>query len=230
MIEHKLVLWGHSLQDYQEMLALDQADLAKRIVDCGAGAASFNADMQQLGHTVISCDDIYNKSPEEMTDYIHQQFSTMLQQMRDHQDQFVWQNVSSFDDLVKRRRAGIERFLDDYALGKQQQRYQATSISAMPFKHFEFDLAVCSYYLYSLHDDQDADFHINATMEMCRIAKEVHIFPLIDSAGEISPLVGPVMLALQQNNYGVEIREVPFRLQKQGNAMMRVWALQCEMQ
>ncbi len=184
--------------------------------------------MKQLGHTVISCDDIYNKSPTEMSDYLHQQFAAMLQQMQEHRDQFVWQNVSSFDELVKRRRAGIERFLDDYALGKKEQRYQAEPITAMPFKHFEFDLAVCSHHLYSFHDDQDADFHIKATLEMCRIAKEVRIFPLIDSAGDISPLVGPVMLALQQNNFGVEIREVPYRLQKHGNAMMRVWALQCE--
>ena len=65
--------------------------------------------------------------------------------------------------------------------------------------------------------------------ELARVAKEVRIFPLIDRHGQPSPFLGPVLLGLQEGNYGVEVKEVPYHLQPKGNAMLRVWAQQCQL-
>ena len=97
----------------------------------------------------------------------------------------------------------------------------------MPFADFTFDFALSSHYLFADLDDQDVDFHLQAIRELARVAKEVRIFPLIDRHGQPSPFLGPVLLGLQQEGYGVEVREVKYYLQPKGNAMLRVWAQQC---
>lgn len=68
-------------------------------------------------------------------------------------------------------------------------------------------------------------------IEMARVAEEVRVFPLIDNrTGELSPLVGPVLVALQAQHFSVEVLEVPYKFQKNGNAMLKARSLTCEMQ
>jgi hypothetical protein len=98
----------------------------------------------------------------------------------------------------------------------------------LPFDDFTFDLALCSYYLFT-PVIADADRHLNVIRELARVAKEVRIFPLIDSQGVLSPLLGPVLLGLQQENYGVEVRDVTSSNDLKKNAMLRVWAQLCHM-
>lgn len=97
----------------------------------------------------------------------------------------------------------------------------------LPFSDFTFDLALCPDYLFTDEENQSIDFHLKQIFELARVAKEVRIFPLSDSQGLPSPLLGPVLLALQQENYGIEIRDVTTLLHPKGSAMLRVWAQQC---
>lgn len=99
----------------------------------------------------------------------------------------------------------------------------------MPFDNFSFDFALSSHYLFADLDDQDVEFHLKVIKELARVAKEVRIFPLIDRHNQPSPFLGPVLLGLQQENFGAEVREVAYHLQPSGNAMLRVWAQQCEL-
>jgi len=63
--------------------------------------------------------------------------------------------------------------------------------------------------------------------EMCRVAKETRIFPLSNAYGEISDLLGPVMLQLQIAHYGVELKQVAYEFQRGSNAMLRIWPTAC---
>ena len=68
-------------------------------------------------------------------------------------------------------------------------------------------------------------------LEMARVAEEVRVFPLIDNrTGELSPLVGPVLMALQAQNFAVEVLEVPYKFQKNGNAMLKARTLICDVE
>ena len=96
----------------------------------------------------------------------------------------------------------------------------------LPFVDFTFELALCSYYLFTPVVD-DVDRHLKVIRELARVAKEVRIFPLIDAQGVLSPLLGPVLLGLQQENYGVEVRDVTSSNDFKKNAMLRVWAQLC---
>ena len=49
----QVVPWGRSLAEYRAMFALSEADLQRRILGCGDGPASFNAEMTAAGRLRI---------------------------------------------------------------------------------------------------------------------------------------------------------------------------------
>ena len=90
-----------------------------------------------------------------------------------------------------------------------------------------FDLALCPDYLFTDENNQSIAFHLQQIIELARVAKDVRIFPLTDSQGLPSPLLGPVLLALQHDNYGIEVRDVTTLEHPKGGVMLHVWAQQC---
>ncbi len=96
----------------------------------------------------------------------------------------------------------------------------------LPFVDFTFDLALSAHYLFNHPVDDDIELHFRVLRELARVAKEVRIYPL-EQAGQLSPLVGPVLLELQHDNFGVEVRQVGSGSQSSSNVMLRIWAQQC---
>ncbi|QLH43354.1 MAG: hypothetical protein HWD59_11995 [Coxiellaceae bacterium] len=117
-------------------------------------------------------------------------------------------------------------FIADYPVGQQEGRYLAGSLPTLPFTERDFELALCAYLLFA-NSRLSLAFHLAAIKEMCRVAEEVRIYPLIDEKGEPAATLAPVMLALQQENYGVAVKEVAYELQRGGNAMLCIWAQEC---
>lgn len=97
----------------------------------------------------------------------------------------------------------------------------------LPFADFSFDLVLSAHYLFSTSNDQDAELHLRVLRELARVGKEVRVYPL-EVLGQISPMLGPVLLGLQHDNFGVEVRQVDYPSQSGGNAMLRVSAQQCQ--
>jgi len=58
--------WGRSFDEYRRMFALTEADLDLRIVGCGDGPASFNAEATRRGAAVVSCDPLYRYDVEQI--------------------------------------------------------------------------------------------------------------------------------------------------------------------
>jgi hypothetical protein len=56
---NKIVPWGRSLEEYTQMFDLKASDLGQRILDSAAGPSSFNAEMHDMGLSIVSCDPIY---------------------------------------------------------------------------------------------------------------------------------------------------------------------------
>jgi hypothetical protein len=66
-------------------------------------------------------------------------------------------------------------------------------------------------------------------MEMCRVAKQVRIFPLLNISGEPSPFVEPVTEELEKQGYTVLLKQVPYEFQKGGNQLLQVRAREWEL-
>jgi hypothetical protein len=58
--------------------------------------------------------------------------------------------------------------------------------------------------------------------ELCRVATEVRIFPLLALGGELSPFVAGCVQSLREAGHHVSIEKVPYEFQRGGNEMMRI--------
>lgn len=222
-----LVLWGHHIHDYQQMFALSEKDLNGSILEYGGGPSAVNAEMHAQGKSCISCDPLFTLDKATLTSKTVLVFADMVDKVRAGYAKFTFSSVEGLDALIKQRQEGMRLFFNDYSQGKEEKRYLPLQQVKLPFADFSFDLALCSHYLFGDLENVDEAFHVKVLMELARVAKEVRIFPLIDGMGKPSPFLGPVLLALQQENYGVEVKSIDYPLQPQGNAMLRVWAQLC---
>jgi SAM-dependent methyltransferase len=224
-----MVLWGHSISDYQEMFALTTAELQAGVLDVGAGAASFNAEAQTRGFNVVSVDTLYQLPLPVLREQVEQQFNNMLKLVEQNQEHFFWDGVGSFEALARQRKQGIETFFNDYEAGLKSQRYLPADLAKLPFPDFTFKVAVSSHYLFDYHANHSQDYTLAVITEMARVAEEVRIFPLIDHhTGKLSERVGPVLVALHQANFAVQVLQVPYQFEKNGNAMLSLRALTCQ--
>lgn len=217
----KVVPWGRNLPEYCAMFDLDEGDLASCILGCADGPASFNAELTDRGGHVVSADPLYRFRAEELWARIRETGGEVLAQMRLNQDRFVWNSISSIEELGRIRVAAMEHFLSDYDTGCGEGRYVAASLPALPFPDKAFALALCSHFLFLYSELLDTDFHYSAIRELCRVAGEARIFPLLDLSGETSPHLAPVTKMLEGDGYAVSVRRVDYEFQKGGNQMMR---------
>ena len=86
----QVVPWGRSFAEYSSMFALTDADLGTRILGCGDGPASFNAEATARGASVMSADPIYQWDEEQILARITATYDDVLEQTRRNQDEFVW--------------------------------------------------------------------------------------------------------------------------------------------
>ncbi|MBR8835491.1 MAG: SAM-dependent methyltransferase [Stigonema ocellatum SAG 48.90 = DSM 106950] len=219
----QVVPWGRSLQEYIQMFDLTADDLQRKILDCAGGPASFNAEMTQLGYSVISCDPIYQFSATEIERRIEETSSIILKGVEANRQNFVWTTMQSPEHLCQVRLMTMRQFLTDFTQGLQEGRYVIEELPNLSFHTGQFDLALCSHLLFTYSDQLSMEFHLAAIAQMCRVATEVRIFPLlVNMTGETSPLLQPVMRELEAQGYAVEIRQVPYEFQKGGNKLLRV--------
>ena len=223
----KLVLWGHSVDEYREMFDLSQDEINSSILEYGCGPSAVNYQQTQNAHKVVSCDPLFVLDKDTLSSKAVMIFADMAEQVKKEQSRFDFSRSGSYESLVAERQEGMRQFFADYASGKAEGRYIGVADYHLPFADFSFDFALSSHYLFADLDEQTVEFHLAVIRELARVAKEVRIFPLIDREGNTSEFLGPVLLGLQQENYGVEVREVAFHLHNTGNAMLRVWAQQC---
>jgi hypothetical protein len=216
----QVILWGRSLDEYIGMFDLRPDDLDLSILDCASGPASFNAEMTRQGGRVISCDPSYIFSPQELARRIEETFPSILSKVEAAQDTYVWREIASPAQLGEVRMTAMRRFLEDFASPKD--RYVVASLPNLPFAHQRFDLALCSHFLFTYSTQFSVDFHVASILDMCRVASEVCVFPLLDTTGIPSALLDPVIEELSQRGYHCEIRSVPYEFQRGGNTLLRV--------
>ncbi len=204
------------------MFDLTEADLRGRILDCGAGPASFNAEATEAGHRVVSCDPLYRFSAAEIRNRVEQTAGTLIANARAARDRFVWHDIESPEHLGEVRLAAMDRFLADFPSGFAQGRYRIDGLPQLDFEDGAFDLALCSHLLFLYSDQLSADFHVSAIEEMCRVAGEARVFPLLGAYGASSPHTESVPRTLRECGYAVEIRHVTYEFLRGANEILSI--------
>lgn len=217
-----VVPWGRSFDEYRRMFALREADLQTSILGCADGPAGFNVEATRRGTRVTSCDPLYRFNRGQILERIAATSDQVLDQTRQNVGEFVWTEIRSVDDLRSVRMRAMDAFLEDYDRGLREGRYVLGELPALPFRDRAFELAVCSHFLFLYSDHLDAAFHRAALLELCRVAQEVRIFPLLALGTRPSPHVPGIEEHFTQMGYHVSIERVPYEFQRGANQMMRI--------
>jgi hypothetical protein len=218
----QIVPWGRSFDEYRRMFALTDDDLGVKTIGCGDGPASFNAEATRRGWRVVSCDPIYRYDVDQLRERITVTYDEILDQTRRNAGEFVWTTIRSVDELGRVRMAAMNDFLEDYPVGRAEGRYVDAELPNLPFADASFDLALSSHFLFLYTVQLGEAFHRAAIREMCRVAADVRIFPLLALGAIPSPLVESMVNELREQGFSVSIDDVPYEFQRSGNKMMRI--------
>jgi hypothetical protein len=216
----KVVPWGRSFDEYVAMFALSGLDLQRRILGCGDGPAAFNARLTRQGGRVWSVDPLYRFGADDVRQRIAATYEDVMDQTRKNKHEFLWTSIGSVEELGRIRMAAMEEFLSDFPQGKEQGRYVDGELPQLPFDDREFDLAVCSHLLFLYSEQLSEDFHAASIQELCRVADEVRIFPLLELGASKSRHLPAMIDRLRVLGYSVTIVPVAYEFQRGGNQMM----------
>ncbi|WP_053405423.1 hypothetical protein [Persicobacter sp. CCB-QB2] len=216
-----VVPWGRTMGEYQSMFALSPKDFKRKIISFGDGPASFNQEMTALGNAVVSIDPIYQFSKNDIENRILETKEIVMSQIRQNEQQFDWSVFKDADALEKCRMEAMQAFLDDFEMGKNQNRYIFHALpQPMPFDDLSFELGLSSHFLL-LYAELGLSFHLQAIYEMLRVCEEVRIFPLLNLSGQPSEVLPGILKALEKD-YVLSIEQVTYEFQKGGNEMLRI--------
>lgn len=218
-----VVPWGRSLEEYIDMFALTGEDMKRTILGCGDGPAAFNSAMTGQGGRVTSVDPVYSLSKGQIEKRIEETFETVLAEVTKGADLFVWDKITSPEEMGRIRMAAMQDFLADYERGKTAGRYVEAALPELPFADGQFSLALCSHFLFLYSANLDLEFHLNGIDELCRVAEEVRIFPILDLNCNVSPHLEPVREHLVARGLQSEIVKVDYEFQRGGHSLLRIW-------
>jgi hypothetical protein len=222
MVLDQVVPFGRSMDEYIKMFSLTDADLNRKIIGVGDGPASFNAEMTRQGKSVVSIDPLYQFSSAEIWQRFNAVVDNIINQIKASPNDWVWTYHQSADDLRKNRVKTIQEFLADYDVGKENHRYIIGELPSLPYQNQEFDLALCSHFLFLYSNHFDYEFHLQSVTEMLRIAKEVRIFPLLTLMLQPSPHLDGIVQHYTAKGYQVEVETVEYRLQRGEHQMLKI--------
>lgn len=203
------------------MFALSDDDLTRSILGCGDGPASFNAEATEAGVEVMSVDPIYAFPADEIQARVESVFDDMVYQTAANADDFVWgQGVDDLADLVAKRRTAMSVFLDDYEAGLVAGRYRPGQLPELSFPNGCFDLALCSHFLFLYAEQLSTQFHVDSLVELCRVAREVRVFPLQELGSLPSRHLSSVRNQLDSLGIATRIDTVSYEFQRGGNQLL----------
>ena len=218
-----VVPWGRNLEEYQNMFLLSNQDLQFKILGCGDGPSSFNFEATQQNANITSIDPIYQFTKDEIQQRIDETSSVVSKQLKQNQNDFVWKNIKSVDELIDIRLTAMNNFIKDYDNGKKEKRYIHQELPKLSFENDSFDLVLSSHFLFLYSEHFDLQFHIDSILEMCRVSKdEVKIFPLLDLKNKKSEYLEPILEVLKRKGFETKIIKTDYEFQKGANELLRI--------
>lgn len=218
----KVVPFGRSLDEYQCMFNLSQVGLNKKIISIADGPASFNAEMKKLGADIVSIDPLYQYEACEIENQFYNVVDNIISQVKQTPNDWVWSYHKSPEHLRENRIKVLNKFTNDFEAGKLEKRYVVGELPHLNIEDSQYDMALCSHFLFLYSKQFDYNFHLSSIIEMLRIAKEVRIFPLITLNLKQTPYLEPLLNELKSKGYNAVTEKVKYEIQKGGNKMLRI--------
>lgn len=205
------------------MFDLPFSALPEKVLFFPGGISSVNAELHQKGKQVVSIDSAYALSLYDLEKLQTEILQTCSLDWERANKNLSVEEKRSQEQIISAWQKIADLFMHDYQKAKNEGRYVAlANHSALPFKNNEFNLACCAGLLI---EDQGAV--LNLMMELLRVASEVRIFPHWLAGEKAHNALAAIMLVLQQEDYGVELKNVNYKAHEGAPVMLRVWSKRC---
>lgn len=204
------------------MFALSEQDLMAKVVGVGDGPASFNAECHRDGYPVTSVDPLYQFSADEIAQRIDIAYPQVIEEVTTHRNDFIWKDIANPEVLAELRMQAMQIFLRDYQQPDTKQRYINAALPELPFSDKQFDLALCSHLLFLYSEHLSLDFHLKACQELCRVAQEVRIYPLVTLDNSPSPFIEPIIESVRFLGMEASLLPVSYEFQRGAKQMMLI--------
>lgn len=217
-----LFVSARSRAEYEGMFDLSFSRSAhKRILDCGAGGASFVAEWVQAGGKARACDSLYSEPLTAQAAAVLSGVERAAQNITDEPHLYVWDVFESPARHRAARQRAAEVFLAD--IGAHRERYVAASLPTLPFEDGGFDLVLSSHLLFAYSRSLTLDDHLAYMREMMRVAsEEVRIYPLIGFEGDASGLVDAVVSDATARGFRCSRRRAAYHFLRGATEYLRI--------
>lgn len=216
-----MLISSRSLGEYRAMFALTEADLARRILDCPGGTASFTAEVNAAGGNATACDPIYAQhGPDDLFARSLTETERANRYVRAHPGQYRWSFFPDADDHQRSRISAGTLFAGDFR--HHPRRYVPGRLPELPFADASFELVLSSHLLFSYADRLDLAFHQQAICELMRVARdELRVFPLVAMGSPVSyPPLDGLLAGLRGSDIVGWVVGVDYEFQAGGNQML----------
>ncbi|MBD2457404.1 class I SAM-dependent methyltransferase [Nostoc sp. FACHB-87] len=221
----RIVFLGRTLSEYVKFFDLDLSQWqTAKILDCPAGAASFVAELHQMGIDAVACDIVFNFDATTLQAKGQADLAHVMERLTDVTHNYNWDFYQNIAKLTEYRQIALEKFLADYPNGCQAGRYIHTVLPKLPFSDRSFDLVLSANLLFLYSDCLDYAFHWQTILELYRVcSQEVRIYPLQGKDAQTYPLLNNLLNDLNQAGISAEVVNVPWEFLKGSNQMLRLW-------
>ena len=218
-----VVLLGRTYHEYTRFFDLGPRDLRdRRVLDVGAGVASFAGEAAAHGFDVVATDPIYGSATADIERKCAGDLDEVVRQLPGVLHNYVWGTFyRDVDDLRRWREVAYRRFLEHYA--RTPERYVPAALPELPFAPARFDLTLVSHLLFLYEDRLDYDFHRRSLLELARVtAGEIRLYPLTRMDAQVSPMASELEADPACAGLSFERRTVPFEFFQGATEMLVV--------
>lgn len=211
---------ARSLHEYRAMFALTDSDLTGRVLDCPGGAASSTAEIVGAGGDAVAVDPLYARPAAELAALARAEARRGNAYTAGNAERYVW---TWFPDLAAHHQARVtaaDTFARDVVA--HPERYVAAALPHLPFPDRAFDLVLSAHLLFTYGDRLDAELHLQALLELCRVTRsDVRLFPLLEHSGRRDELLlHRVRTGLDEHGVDSDVVRVEYEVQRGGDQML----------
>jgi hypothetical protein len=217
-----ILVTSRSFAEYVAFFDLDPEHLPARVLDCAAGASSFVAEAHALGVDAVAADPAYGHDESVLTSRTSSGKTGGAQLIDANSSRFTFDWYGTPERRAEMRRTALAMFQEHRQA--HPDRYLAAGLPSLPVSDKSFELALCSHLLFTWATHLDELWHLDALVELCRVADEVRVFPIVlQGTGEPVDFL-PSLRARLDNQFGItsEIVPVGYEFQVGAHQLLRL--------
>ncbi|MEH2252474.1 class I SAM-dependent methyltransferase [Nostoc sp.] len=224
---NSVLFFGRTLSEYIKIFDLDLSLWkGSKILDCAAEPASFVAEANKLGIHAVGCDPLYAKDLELLIEQGRFDLERNIKFLSGFGDSISNNFYPSIDVRKEYTTLALDKFIEDYPKGVEENRYIAAELPKLPFDTESFDLVLSSHLLFSyskIINKLDYQFHLDSILELFRVSKrEVKIYPIQGSKNVLNEYVENLLIDLKKQGIIAELVPLSYKFTQECSLILRL--------